>query len=60
MGPSLQFGVDSLLAFDIAGGPDCFVVLDLVFHDGVEDDCDFVSGRGGGGPGPSLAFIRRK
>ena len=47
-GLSFELGLESLFALRIAGGPDGFVVLQLVFHDGIEDSRDLVCRRSGG------------
>ena len=52
----LEFRFESLFSEGVSGGPDGFVVFDVIFDHGVKDYCDFVGSRGGGGPGTELSF----
>ena len=52
----LEFRFESLFSEGVSGGPDGFVVFDVIFDHGVKDSCDFVGSRGGGGPGTELSF----
>ena len=52
----LEFHLESLLPVSVSGGPDGFVIFDVIFDDSVKDHCDLVRGRGGGGAGTELSF----
>ena len=52
----LEFHLESLLPVGVSGGPDGFVIFDLIFDHSVKDHGDFVRSRSGGGPGAELSF----
>lgn len=47
-GLPLEFCFAPLLAFRICGRPDAFIVFNFTPDQGVEEDCDFMSGGRGG------------
>lgn len=59
-GLPLEFCFEPLLPLSISGGPDCFVIFDLIQNHGVKDYGDLCAVAVMAALGPSLAFILRR
>jgi hypothetical protein len=59
-GLPFDFRFQPILSLVVSGGPDGFVIFDLVLDHGVKDQSDLVGGSHGCALGPSLVFIRRR